>query len=394
MLVREVVAADNVIDYAARLVRASRPSGTEADRVPDFVKQWLRWGDGPRAGQALLLAGKARAVLQGRPAVSLDDIGSAVHDWSADGEIAVDVPWWPLADGPRTLSVSAIPFNGEATAIDNAVDVGVNVSATRASVLVFDARPSWASTFVRRALEDDPRFLVEHRVGLGPAVAAGTAGGRLDARSLDLASVVIAGSPDSLSSRDVTLLERFVRMRGGTLILLPDRAPGGVAARLFQGRWTEHLEATPSPTGAPRASETLRRFGASPFDIVLGHVKGSPVIVLSPAGNGRIVVSGAMDAWRYRDADGGWFDRFWRSLVLESASAGSSLTLEFASPIASPSAAVPFVVRHRRMGATTSTEIAATAVCGDGAGRAVRRGGCFRLSRASASSGGCGAALD
>ena len=74
MLVREVVAADNVIDYASRLVRASRPTGTEEDRVPDFVKQWLRWGAGPRAGQALLLAGKARAVLNGRPAISLEDI--------------------------------------------------------------------------------------------------------------------------------------------------------------------------------------------------------------------------------------------------------------------------------------------------------------------------------
>ena len=74
LLVREVVAADNVIDYASRLVRASRPTGTADDRVPDFVTQWLRWGAGPRAGQALLLAGKARAVLNGRPAVSLEDI--------------------------------------------------------------------------------------------------------------------------------------------------------------------------------------------------------------------------------------------------------------------------------------------------------------------------------
>ncbi len=74
MLVRDIVAADNVVDYATRIVRASRPSGTDADQVPDFVKQWLRWGAGPRAGQALLLAGKARAVLHGRPAVSLEDI--------------------------------------------------------------------------------------------------------------------------------------------------------------------------------------------------------------------------------------------------------------------------------------------------------------------------------
>ena len=74
LLVRDIVAADNVVDYAARLVRASRPGGEADDRVPDFVRQWVRWGAGPRAGQALLLAGKARAVLHGRPAVSLDDV--------------------------------------------------------------------------------------------------------------------------------------------------------------------------------------------------------------------------------------------------------------------------------------------------------------------------------
>jgi MoxR-like ATPase len=70
-LVREVPAADNVIDYATRLVRATRPAG---DGVPVPVARWVRWGAGPRAGQALVLAAKARAVMHGRPAVSLDDI--------------------------------------------------------------------------------------------------------------------------------------------------------------------------------------------------------------------------------------------------------------------------------------------------------------------------------
>jgi MoxR-like ATPase len=70
LLVREIPAAENVIDFAARLVRASRPS----DDAIDFVRKWIRWGAGPRAGQALLLAGKAHAVLNGRPAVSLDDV--------------------------------------------------------------------------------------------------------------------------------------------------------------------------------------------------------------------------------------------------------------------------------------------------------------------------------
>jgi MoxR-like ATPase len=72
-IVRDVPAAENVIDYAARLVRATRPARNSA-AVPDFVNKWVRWGAGPRAGQALLLGGKARALLEGRSVVSLEDI--------------------------------------------------------------------------------------------------------------------------------------------------------------------------------------------------------------------------------------------------------------------------------------------------------------------------------
>ena len=76
-VVREVPAASNAVDFAARLVRATRAAGHaqgEAGTVPDFVKQWVRWGAGPRAGQALLLGAKARALLEGRSAVSLEDV--------------------------------------------------------------------------------------------------------------------------------------------------------------------------------------------------------------------------------------------------------------------------------------------------------------------------------
>jgi MoxR-like ATPase len=75
LLVREIPAAENVVDYATRLVRSSRPGvAAVSSEAPDFVRQWVRWGAGPRAGQALLLAGKARAVLDGRLAISLDDV--------------------------------------------------------------------------------------------------------------------------------------------------------------------------------------------------------------------------------------------------------------------------------------------------------------------------------
>ena len=76
-VVREVPAASNAVDFAARLVRATRPAGHadgEAGTVPDFVKQWVRWGAGPRAGQALLLGAKARALLEGRSAVAIEDV--------------------------------------------------------------------------------------------------------------------------------------------------------------------------------------------------------------------------------------------------------------------------------------------------------------------------------
>ncbi|HET9264081.1 MAG TPA: AAA family ATPase, partial [Vicinamibacterales bacterium] len=73
-VVREVPAAANVIDYAARLVRATRPGGPSADRVPEWVAKWVRWGAGPRAGQSLLLGAKARALLDGRSVVAHEDI--------------------------------------------------------------------------------------------------------------------------------------------------------------------------------------------------------------------------------------------------------------------------------------------------------------------------------
>ncbi len=75
-LVIRVPAADHVIGYAVRLVRASRPIESNA---LDFVKKWISWGAGPRASQYLILGGKARALLNGRYAVSCGDIRAIAH---------------------------------------------------------------------------------------------------------------------------------------------------------------------------------------------------------------------------------------------------------------------------------------------------------------------------
>ena len=75
-IVRRVPVSDHVTAYTADLVRATRPDNPAS---PKFVKDWLSWGAGPRAGQYLLLAGKARAVLLGRMNVSCEDVRAAAH---------------------------------------------------------------------------------------------------------------------------------------------------------------------------------------------------------------------------------------------------------------------------------------------------------------------------
>jgi MoxR-like ATPase len=70
-LTRDVVAADSVLQYAASLVRATRPDDS---RAPELVKQYVRWGAGPRAGQSLILGAKANALLGGRLVVSPADV--------------------------------------------------------------------------------------------------------------------------------------------------------------------------------------------------------------------------------------------------------------------------------------------------------------------------------
>ena len=75
-IVRRVPVAEHVVRYAMELVRKTR---VQKDAAPDFVKEWLTWGAGPRAGQYLILGGKARAILNGRYHVSCEDIKSVAH---------------------------------------------------------------------------------------------------------------------------------------------------------------------------------------------------------------------------------------------------------------------------------------------------------------------------
>jgi MoxR-like ATPase len=71
--VAHVPAAPNVVDYAARVVRATRPNSPDA---AESVKRWIRWGASPRASQNMILAGRARAACQGRFNVACEDVAA------------------------------------------------------------------------------------------------------------------------------------------------------------------------------------------------------------------------------------------------------------------------------------------------------------------------------
>ncbi len=231
----------------------------------------------------------------------------------------------PVGDPPFVLRAQVSPLPAERVAADNAGAALVAALPRPLRVLAYEPRPSWASTFVRRALEDDGRFAVSSvtDVSRGIAVRAGD-GVSLAGGDLDDVDVVIAGGLDRLSAADARALDRFMRERGGSVALLPD-------ARVDAGPARE-LVPSPAPVEAfteahaPLTMAALPRIDASEMLVfrqppsgadVLARAGGShdPAIVIVPHGDGRLMFSGAMDAWRSRGEPGVEFDRFWQAAI-------------------------------------------------------------------------------
>ncbi len=204
--------------------------------------------------------------------------------------------------------------------------VSTQIEDERWAVLFFDRRPSWMSTFVRRALDDDPRFVVTSRVAISREAVAATAGKPPSALaslpSLELFHTVIAGAPESLTDDDAKGLERFMRDRGGRVVLLFDQPDTKAYAGPLQSltgvsRWTVTEKATPS--GRPLASAVLRpqllpSWAEAVEEATSTSSDPGPMWQMA-VGRGTLVVSGALDAWRYRDDAKEPFDRYFRNLV-------------------------------------------------------------------------------
>jgi len=307
------------------------------------------------------------------------EVARLSHTWTVGSRRAVlNLDAMPLDLPPWHLRVR-VSEAGQASSAATS-DVLVEEAATP-RVLFYEPRPSWIGTFVRRAIEADQRFVVS---GLdfpsrGIRIVSGDAAS-LEQTTLQSFSAVVVGGLDRLTVSDRDRLDLFVRERGGSLVLLPDARPGiapwtewlsGATTREALLERPSVLAVTP-PLPALQASELMtfvsarvpgaRVLGAVvpgatvpdatvPGATVLARVAGSgePVICLIPHGAGRILVSGALDAWRYRADKDSAFDRFWRSAIAGVALATPpAVDVEIVPAVARPGESVRVVARVHR----------------------------------------------
>ncbi|MBM4194431.1 MAG: hypothetical protein FJ202_08655 [Gemmatimonadetes bacterium] len=207
------------------------------------------------------------------------------------------------------------------------------VTARAIPVLVYDARPSWMSRFVRRALESSPTLDLASRVNTSRAASsdAGTARSLPrtslagDPAALDRYAVIVVGGADALGTGDVAALDRFMRRRGGSVVMVLDSVVSGPANRLtgvVDWRVDRRRDTTSLALTADRAAPALRATALAapralpPGGTPLGPARASSATLWdSPVGRGRLIVTGALDAWQFREVDGPDWADVWIDIV-------------------------------------------------------------------------------
>jgi hypothetical protein len=264
-----------------------------------------------------------------------------------DAVQSVTLELTPTTSGVTPYTITASLGGGaERARVDGIVDV----RDQRWSVLFYDPRPSWQSTFVRRALERDPRFAVTSRVitsrALSKDVGAPPAG-LADAASLDAFDVVVVGAPDALSETAVAGLDALMRRQAGSLVLLFDRRVATPIDRIAGVTWTSGTAPSPIvlqsmarqsvglrvteamwPARLPTGSSTMARTPPGRDSTT------RPIVWSTAVGSGRLILSGALNAWQFRSTE---FDRFWQSLIGQAAAARqSALDVRVAQQLVQP----------------------------------------------------------
>jgi hypothetical protein len=327
----------------------------------------------------LTLAG--RGVAGRQSAVRLLDGGIEVarvdHRWRADGSVAIELPFLALQPGTRRLTAEVDGAAGETNLRDNRADIVAMIGLETARVAIIEPRPSWPAGFLRRLLETDSRFQVSSLVRTSTAIE--TRGGdpprsfRFD--QLVRFDVVVAGAPEELSRAEVDALRRFADVRGGTVVLLPDRRPAGAYADLLPGVAAEQL------LSEPRLLEPAQLLASELVPIVpaaraagvrsLASLGDAVVIGSWAVGDGHVIYSGALDAWRYRSDPRSRLHQFWRDVLLTSAlGAPPPLRLAVQPAIVRPGDSARLTARVRRTEYDANGTVAIAATLSDPQGRA------------------------
>lgn len=305
----------------------------------------------------------------------LDDaiaVGEASHQWIAGDPAvrALDVHWVPVAAGIRRLHVVATSGDG----VVSHGEIAVEVEDQPAPVLLYEPQSGWMGTFVRRALNGDPRLRLDAITRVAPGVVVGSAAPRTLARAdLDRVHAVVVSVPGELTESEVALLEGFARVRGGSVVLVLDERPSGPVTRLLPPILAERRHAEARAVGTLHASELVAFDASDPAVSIIAIGDAGAIVVSRATGRGRVIASGALDAWRYRGTDGN-FNRFWGSLVVAaSVAAGPALRVTLPQRLLHPGDEAPFIVEWQPLTATAS-EVAARAhvTCGDEPARFVR----------------------
>lgn len=253
---------------------------------------------------------------------------SVEHEWTSDDERFDTTVTVPLTAAGVHRVRAAVSTDGIEPTVADAVVV---LRDRPLRVLAYEPRPSWPVAFVRRSIEGDAIFSLSatSRNSRPVATTSGKAPRSLTTLDPEAFDALILGGLDELSGAEWRVAEQFVSVRGGTLLLLPDRqVPESVRRRFDLQVLEEVLLDNPVDVGdgsGLKGSEfLLMRPNARGFR-TLGSVgqgdQARAAVIAAPSGAGTVVFSGALDAWRYRGAGQGQFDRFWQGLLADAARA-------------------------------------------------------------------------
>ncbi len=259
---------------------------------------------------------------------------------TVDSSATISLAASPLERAVQLLRVEARARDGIAAT----ADVAVPVRDARWRTFVYEGRPGWNGTFVRRALEGDPLLDVVSRsqTSRSAGTEVGAPPARLDQPgALGRFTTVVVGAADGLSVGEVSAVEQFLRGQGGSVVLLLDQPPSGAVERLLgtSGGWQRRALSTPVPLHVEGTESSVTIAGSEfvwpatlPSEAsVLARVtlpatkktaaQSVPGIWWTPVGGGRLYVVAAVDAWKFRGTDGTSFVPFWRQLVGAAAAA-------------------------------------------------------------------------